>query len=89
MTILVAIVYVGSTMIIKVLTCSFDAIVVTLTLDIAELLRRNVPATWCLSITWRWRSVRLSNYEARSCKSNSERWSYKSIEFHCELPPCV
>jgi hypothetical protein len=44
-TILVAIVYVRPTMIVKVLPCPFDTIVITLTLDIAKLLRRNIPAT--------------------------------------------
>jgi hypothetical protein len=66
-TILIAIVYVRPTMIVEVLPCSFDAIMITLTLNVLELLRRSVPATG-LSITWCWRSVGLSNCETWSCK---------------------
>ncbi|NYF89443.1 hypothetical protein RBB79_07805 [Tunturiibacter empetritectus] len=50
MTVLIAVIYVGATVIVKVLARSLDAVMKALTLNIAELLRWSVPATWSLSV---------------------------------------
>jgi hypothetical protein len=50
MTVLVTIIHVWPTMVIEVLTRAFDAIMISLTLDIFKFLRRCVPASR-LSIT--------------------------------------
>jgi hypothetical protein len=69
MTVFVAIVYVRLTVIIKIFPCAFDAIVITLSLDILELLRWSIPPT-SLSVALSWRSIRLSNHETGSGESN-------------------
>jgi len=60
MPVLITVVYIGSTMVIDVLTRSFDAVVVALTLNVAELLRWNVPAAWRLPVCLRRWAVWLS-----------------------------
>jgi hypothetical protein len=60
MTILITVIYIWSAMILVVFTRPLNAIVEALALDIAELLRRNVPTSWPLYISWRLRSIGLS-----------------------------
>ncbi|WP_221272753.1 hypothetical protein [Tunturiibacter gelidoferens] len=52
MTVLVAIIYVGPAMIVEIFAGSFDAIMVALPLNVAELLRWNVPSGWSLPVAW-------------------------------------
>lgn len=70
MTILIAVVDVWSAMVVVVFARAFDAIVKTLALDIAKLLRGSIPCA-VLIIT---RSLRvgLSNDVSRCCQSHSE-----------------
>lgn len=82
MTVFVAIIYVGATMIVKVLTRSLYAVMIPLALNIAELLRWDVPATWPLSVRLRRRGVWLTERETGSSKCNSECWDGESIRFH-------
>jgi hypothetical protein len=58
MTVFVAILYVRPAMMVEVLASTFDAIVEALALDVAELLRRRIPAAVILTISRGWRSLR-------------------------------
>jgi hypothetical protein len=51
MTILIAVVDVGSAMVVVILPRAFDAVVVSLPLDIAKLLRGRIPVTVAIAVT--------------------------------------
>ena len=54
MPVLIAVIDIWSAVVVEVLACSFNAIMETLTLDIAELLGWNIPASGTLSVAWGW-----------------------------------
>jgi hypothetical protein len=58
MAVFVAVLYIRAAMVVVVLASTFDAIMETLPLNVAELLRRGIPAALVLSISRGWRSLR-------------------------------
>ena len=86
---LVAVVRVRRTVILKVLPRAFDAVVIAALLELAELLRRSVPAARTLSITRgrrRRRSITLRKSSAGYAQQcNSKCRCCKSCQFHKSL----
>src|ERR1700759_964508 len=88
MTVLITVVYVGPAVIVEVFTCSLDAVVVALALNVAELLGRNVPTSWSLSVGRCGRAVGLSHCETGRGESEKECRYCKLFNFMFE-PPCM
>jgi hypothetical protein len=93
MTVLIAIVDVWPAVVVVILASALDTIVISLTLDFAELLWWGIPTAVSVMVVildgGNWRCERLSDGKAGRCESKSEGWDSELFMHHCVVPPCV